>query len=98
MGEDSEIFLHGLIKTYLDNSARLVNDMVSSFENTNLELFHRAAHTLKSSSASLGAMRLSTVCKDLEEASRDGKINVSAEQIQILLAEHERVKRFYEKG
>lgn len=98
MGEDAETFIRDLVRTYLQNSERLVNDMVAAYDSGGLEVFHRSAHTLKSSSASLGAMRLSAVCKQLEEASRNGKINVLPEQLQILVAEHERVKLFYERS
>ena len=66
MGEDTDAFLIELIQTFLPNAQKLVDDMKSTLVRQDLVAFHRAAHTLKSSSASLGAMQLSDLAKQLE--------------------------------
>ncbi len=52
-----------------------------------------SAHSLKSSSAYVGAMRLSAMSKDLEMIGRSGTVDGAAvEKVEDLKAEYERVK------
>ncbi|GAP22417.1 protein containing PAS domain S-box [Leptolinea tardivitalis] len=66
MGDDTDAFLVELIQTFLPNAQKLIDDLKDNLEKRDLNAFHRAAHTLKSSSASLGAMQLSDLAKHLE--------------------------------
>jgi len=50
------------------------------------------AHTLKSSSASVGAMTLSARCSEVERAVRDGRWADMAANVPNLLAEGERAQ------
>ena len=52
----------------------------------------RAAHTLKSSSASLGALVLAALCKDLEAMGRTDRIAEAATVLPALLTEGEAVR------
>ena len=52
----------------------------------------RAAHSLKSSSANIGATVLSRYCAELEVAGRDDKIETARELCAKLSAEHKRVQ------
>jgi PAS domain S-box-containing protein len=84
MGEDTDAFLIELVQTFLPNAQKLLNDLKETLEKKDLVAFHRAAHTLKSSSASLGAMRLSEMAKKLE-ADTTGDFPVdSMEQVETL--------------
>ncbi len=56
-----------------------------------------AAHTLKSSSGSVGAMKLSGIFKELESACKTGTMNDPESYIQRIHAEFERVKTALEK-
>lgn len=51
-----------------------------------------SAHSLKSSSAYVGAMRLSAIAKDLEMIGRSGAVDGAAEKVERLKAEYLRVK------
>jgi len=51
-----------------------------------------AAHSLKSSSAYVGAIRLSALCKELEELGRSGSLEEAAEKVRDLTAEFLRAK------
>lgn len=51
-----------------------------------------AAHSLKSSSAYVGAMRLSAMCKELEQAGRSGALEGAKEKAESLKAEYERAR------
>ncbi len=48
-----------------------------------------AAHTLKSSSAQVGAVRLSALCKELEALGRSGSLGGAAELAEEIAGELE---------
>lgn len=56
-----------------------------------------SAHSLKSSSAYVGAMGLSGLSKDLEMMGRSGSVEGAEGKIEALTAEYERVKVALEK-
>ncbi|OPY52099.1 MAG: Hpt domain protein [Methanosaeta sp. PtaU1.Bin060] len=51
-----------------------------------------AAHGLKSSSAYVGALRLSEMCKELEQAGRSGDLDKAVEKAEAIKAEYERAR------
>ena len=67
----SENILRKIISLYLDSSPALTKSVREAVEGADFDALHRAAHTLKSSSASLGALAFSGICKDLEMMGRD---------------------------
>lgn len=56
------------------------------------EALYKEAHNLKSSSANLGAMRLSGICKELEALGRAGTLDRAMELAEKADAEFERVR------
>lgn len=71
VGDDAE-FIADLVQTYLTEGAVNLEGMVAAAAVLDAAAVVRPAHTLKSSSASLGAMRLSGICRAIEEAGRAG--------------------------
>lgn len=55
--------------------ARLLPQMTTAFEARDMAAIRHVAHTLKSSSASIGAVKLSQLCADIETMSREGRID-----------------------
>ena len=55
--------------------ARLLPQMTTAFEARDMAAIRHVAHTLKSSSASIGAVKLSRLCADIETMSREGRID-----------------------
>ena len=66
VGADMPEILVDLLDTYLEESAGLVGEIQGGTAVGDLESVMRPAHSLKSSSASIGAMHLSKLCADLE--------------------------------
>jgi len=66
VGQDEPEILVDLLDTYLVESAGLVNTIREGALSGDLASVLRPAHSLKSSSASIGALRLSKLCADLE--------------------------------
>jgi two-component system sensor histidine kinase/response regulator len=61
-----------LIDAYLRESPSLVGHIRMAIEQCNAEELRRAAHSLKSSSANLGAKTLSRLAEELETLGRSG--------------------------
>jgi two-component system sensor histidine kinase/response regulator len=65
-GAGNQGFLERIIGLYLSGATRLVEGVLSAAEKGDAESLLRAAHTLKSSSANVGATGLSDLCRKIE--------------------------------
>ena len=61
--------------------ARLLPQMTTAFQARDAAANRHVAHTLKSSSASIGAVKLSQLCADIEAVSREGRVDGLADAI-----------------
>ena len=66
--------LREVIATFLEGSPRFLAALRDAAARNDLTEMGRAAHALKSSSAMLGAIALSTQCAELEQSSRSGTV------------------------
>lgn len=71
-------FVRELVETYLADTPAQVDAISAAVEADDAAGLVRPAHTLKSSSATVGAMRLSSVARDLEMAGRSGRLDPEA--------------------
>ena len=71
-----------LIKTYLEYAPTALRELSAAHEQGDIGSVARLSHSLKSSSANLGAMTLSRHCRDLEIAAKAG----NAGEIAALVA------------
>jgi two-component system, sensor histidine kinase and response regulator len=85
-------FLAELIDTYFEDSATLLMVIRQALTEGSAEQLRRAAHSLKSNSASLGAEDLAVLCRELEEQGRVGVLGGAAERLAQVEAEYERVR------
>ncbi len=67
-------FIVDLVETYLADGASHVVDVVAAMTAADASALVRPAHTLKSSSATVGAERLAAMARRLEAAGRSGII------------------------
>ena len=84
VGGKQEYFLE-LIDSYSEDAPKLLGDMRRGLASGDSRLLQRAAHTLKSISADVGALGLSRLCKTLEEQGKAGTL----ERAEELIAEAE---------
>ena len=77
-----EAFIQELVETYVTEGAANLEEMVAAAAALDPAAIVRPAHTLKSSSASLGAMRLSEICRAIEEAGRAAKAGSLSEDVE----------------
>lgn len=73
VGSEMPDVLIDLLDTYLEESTELVGALQSAKARDREAEMLRPAHSLKSSSASVGAMRLSALCAALEGYLRQGR-------------------------
>jgi two-component system sensor histidine kinase/response regulator len=73
-GDDDE-FLQDLIGTYIAEAPANLEAMAAALAAADPAAIVRPSHTLKSSSASIGAMRLSSICRTIEETGRSGRLD-----------------------
>jgi len=69
--EEDPDFLGDLIKIYLSDAPQHLATMKEAIFLGDADSLKLASHTLKSSSANLGALSFSEVCKELESMSRE---------------------------
>ncbi len=81
MGEGGAAVVSGLVCTYVSESTKLIEQIA---EETDLDTVRIAAHTLKSSSRSMGALQLGELAETIERSIREGAgERVSAERARI---------------
>ncbi|HEX5451765.1 MAG TPA: Hpt domain-containing protein [Candidatus Limnocylindrales bacterium] len=73
VGDDEE-FVRDLVQTYVAEASDHLDALAEAVGRGDAAAMVRPAHTLKSSSASVGAMRLSDVCREIEAVSREGQM------------------------
>jgi len=81
-----------LITVYLDSSSKQMKDILDAVNGHDIPALLTAAHTLKSSSASLGAVNFAEQCKELEMMARSGAIDGAGNRIAPLEHEYGRVR------
>ena len=95
-GSASPDLLDQVIRIYLDTTPELLDTLRSGLAAAHTEAVRTAAHTLKSSSANLGATGLSELCKRLETAARGGMLTSDLPTIRQIDAEYARVRALLE--
>jgi CheY-like chemotaxis protein len=97
LGDDEPGILRELIDAYLEDTPRLLADLRLSVDQSSVDLLTRTAHSLKSSSAQLGALNLSAICQELETNGRTGSLEGAAERIAQIEEEYQRVEQALSK-
>jgi HPt (histidine-containing phosphotransfer) domain-containing protein len=90
--ESGRDILGKAIRSYLSTSPQLLQAMQEAVIHKDAEALHRAAHTLESSSVTLGAVALAALCEDLEAVGRANNTDDAATVLSTLKAEYEAVR------
>ena len=86
-------FIGELIDTYLEETPRLIEELVQLLEKLDTVAFGRTAHSIKSSSASLGALSFSALAKELEMMGKAGDLTGAEAKVEQLKVNYGQVKR-----
>jgi HPt (histidine-containing phosphotransfer) domain-containing protein len=91
VGGDKE-FLAELLETFYDDAPQQLDTARQALDEDNAEALRRAAHSLKSNSATFGAKTLSVCCKELEDMGKAGALDGAGAQIEEVAAEYSRAR------
>jgi PAS domain S-box-containing protein len=94
--EELKVVLRGetgeVITVFLDSATKLLAELRQALAQEDARTLERAAHSLKSSSATFGAMELSLLCRELEVIGRAGTLDGAAEKVRRTEHEFGRVR------
>lgn len=88
---NDDLVFSDLATVYLNSAEELLIEIQLAFTNQDANKFGLASHSLKSTSASIGAIRLSQICKYMEQVGKTGKITVSSDILHLLTNEYGQV-------
>ncbi|MEQ9233939.1 response regulator [Coleofasciculus sp. E2-BRE-01] len=91
-GAKAKVVLNKIVGDYLEDAPERLQAIQSAIAIQDAEALRQAAHSLRSSSANLGAVTLSHLCKELENLASAGMSEVPAEQLVQVKVEYEKVK------
>jgi PAS domain S-box-containing protein len=91
-GAKAATILRQIIDNYLEDAPRLLQGIRDAIEAGDAQALRQSAHTLRSSSANLGAINLSNFCKELELMGRNGTTMDAPERMAQVEVEYEKVK------
>jgi PAS domain S-box-containing protein len=83
-------FIVELIDTFAEDARALIAALRQALAETDLDAFRRAAHSLKSTSESLGAAGLAARARELEAMARAGSLDGAGDRLDRLAGEYER--------
>jgi HPt (histidine-containing phosphotransfer) domain-containing protein len=89
---DNGKFLREIVAIYIEDTPKRISDMKTSMAAGDVQAFTRAAHTIKGSSANVGAQVLKGIAERLEINSRKDGLGAVSGMIADCEAEFERVK------
>ncbi len=98
--DDDPDFVAELIDVFLEDSPARLRDIRAAAAEGDADRLVRAAHTLKSASANVGAARVSDVCARIEDRGKMGDLADAMAMVQAVEAEFERAAHalMHERG
>lgn len=90
MGAD---FINELVQTYFDETPLLITKLQDALTSQDCEGLRMAAHSIKSTSNSFGALELGTLAKELEFMGRDLNLVGAPGKVKDLTTNYDAVKQ-----
>jgi CheY-like chemotaxis protein/HPt (histidine-containing phosphotransfer) domain-containing protein len=84
-GAQADSLIRNIIDLYLQKTPVLLDEIHHGVQEGDSEKLFKAAHALKSSSANVGAMKVSAIAKKLEKMAREGLLEQAKQEIEHLL-------------
>jgi len=82
-----------IITIYVQTTPGLLQDLSEAVAASDAQAMKKAAHSLKSSSANLGAMKLSELCKEVESMGRMGALKGASALVTKIEHEYSAVEK-----
>ncbi len=84
-------FINELVDTFLDDAPKLLAELRAGLQSNSADPFRRAAHSLKSNSATFGAKHLSELARELEMMGKENKLQEVGNRIASLEETYKKV-------
>jgi HPt (histidine-containing phosphotransfer) domain-containing protein len=94
MGAD---FINELLQAYFEETPQLLAKLQEALAKNDSEAFRRAAHSIKSTSNSFGALQYGDQAKKLEMLGKEARLDSAEGQVSSLVAGYEDVKQTLEE-
>lgn len=91
-GDDGMETIRELVSIYTSETPVMIATLRTALEQDDRDIWVRIAHTLKSSSAQLGATHLASLCKKLEMEGRSGSVPTAHDLLDNIALEYDRVR------
>jgi signal transduction histidine kinase/DNA-binding response OmpR family regulator len=88
-GDQASSLIGNIVELYLQKSPDLIADIHQGARQGDAEQLFRAAHALKSSSANIGAVRVSEVARQLEKLGRENLLEHVHPHLDVLREQYE---------
>jgi CheY-like chemotaxis protein/HPt (histidine-containing phosphotransfer) domain-containing protein/two-component sensor histidine kinase len=95
--EGTPSFLRELVETFNQSTPERLSRMRKALDTRDAKDLTKTAHTLKTAAASLGAMSVSALCRELEALGKSGKLDESSELLGRLEREYGMAKAALER-
>ena len=92
LADDREIYKE-VLNAYMEDTPGIIEELNTAFDNSNIALVSRQAHSLKSSSRTIGGMRLGNVAAELEANSKEDSLDGIKELIEKIKEEFRVLKQ-----
>lgn len=86
-------FIGELLQAYYDETPQMLANLQQALVKKDHEAFRLAAHSIKSTSNSFGALQFGTLAKELEMMAREGKMDGALKKVETLAGNYESVKQ-----
>jgi len=97
LGPQGPVMLAAIIEIYLNDSPILLDRLIAAFDAGDAEGMALAAHSLKSTSAGVGACAFGALCRQVESVARGNSIEGLDALILRIRSEYGRVKEALER-
>ncbi len=87
--EGAPDILQKIVGLYLENSSKIIDELRQAVEKEDAKKIRSTAHSLKSSSANLGADLLAETCKEMESLGRQDQLQNIKEEFKRLSEQYE---------
>ena len=98
VGDD---FVGEMIDAYLEEGVKFLASLKSALADGDVDRFRRATHSLKSNSATFGALQLSGLAKELEDLARENRLDEAGgklEPVFVSFSEVEQALKEFQHG
>ncbi len=96
LGARASDLIPGIVRSFLHESEGLLASSRSALSAERADELHRAVHTLKSTSASFGALELSALCREAESRARENETATLGPLLDRIDEEFARVRKALE--